>query len=118
MPIGKQIAWASGGYPECGGGIASWDLRDLGHYACFVAMNPEFEDKFLIEERRGRTHRELAEKFCVWVDWDPVSDAVTRAIELGGRFEGVISLDGDDELDGDDCDGPEVRAYVDLSETV
>lgn len=82
---------------------------------CFVAINPEVEDKFLIEERQGRTNRELIEEFCVWVNWDPVSEGVARAIELGGSFEGRVSLDGDDEFDEDDCDGPEVQAYVDLS---
>lgn len=113
-PIGSEIASASG--IETGSmtsGWSSWSLLDVGGgYVCFVAEPDDFETEYRVEQRRGRTNRELAVEFTKWIDWGPVSRAVDRAIELGGAFDGVAS-----ELDSIWSDTCEVNAYVDLSPT-
>jgi hypothetical protein len=113
-PTGETLAWASGiENDSMTSGTFSWSLLDVGEgYVCFVADPDDDSNTYAVEERAGRTNRELSAAFLNWVDWDPVTCAVARAIELGGKFEGLAS-DLDDEL-SDSC---EVRAYVDLSTT-
>lgn len=115
IPSGVEIASAGG--IETGSmtsGWFSWSLLDVGFgYVCFVSEPDEDSNTYLVEERQGRTNRELAEEFAHWVDWGPVSDAVVRAIELGGDFDGVAS-----ELHQRWSDSCEVSAHVDLSSGV
>ena len=112
-PAGDEIAWASG--IELGSmtsGTFSWSIVDIGNgFICFTADPDDDENTYIVEPRNGRTNLELAQRFVSWVDWGPVSDAVARAIELGGDFTGVAS-----ELDSDWSDSCEVSASVDLSQ--
>ena len=113
-PVGASIAWASGiENDSMTSGTSSWSIIDVGAgYVCFIADPDDDSNTYSVENRRGRTNLELSQAFVTWVDWEPVSSAVARAIELDGTFEGLAS-DFDDEW-SDTC---EVRAYVDLSQT-
>ncbi len=111
VPKGQTIAWASG--IENGSmtsGTFSWSLIDVGEgYVCFVADPDDDSNTYSVEERQGRTNLQLVHAFVTWVDWEPVSGAVARAIELGGRFDGAAS-----ELDDEWSDSCEVSASVDF----
>lgn len=64
----------------------------------------------------GRDHRPglgTHVQILFGVDWDPVSGAVARAIELVIEFDGVAS-----KLDDECSDSCEVSAFVDLSSAV
>ena len=109
VPKGTTIAWASGIEDESMTSQRySWSVIDVGGgWVSFVADG----DSLLccVEERGGRTNLELAQALVSRVDWDPVSAALARAIELGGHFDGVAS-----ELDQELSDSCEVSASVEL----
>lgn len=91
-------------------GYSSWTLLDLGQgYVCFVATPDESSISCCVEKRLGRTNLELAREFEQWVDWEHVAQAVGRAIELGGHFEGKAS-----DLDNQMSESCVIDAFVDL----
>lgn len=113
-PVARRtIGWASGIENESRtSGTFSWSLIEVDEgYLCFIADPDDDSNSYSVESRQGRTNAELAQAFLDWVDWDPVSCAVARAIELGGEFDGVAS-----DLDKEFSDSCEVSAFVDLSQ--
>ena len=104
VPDGTTIALAAGiEWGSMTSGTFSWSLVDIGSgLVCFVADPDEDPTTCQLEPRRDRTNLELARAFADWVDWEPVSLAVTRAIETGGEFDGVAA-DFDEEW-SDSCE--------------
>ena len=114
IPLGTTLCYAAGiETASMCSGVFSWSLIDVGAgNVCFVDVPDESPTHQHLEPRNGRTNRELAEAFVGWVEWNPVADAVARAIELGGEFDGVAS-----DLDESGSDTCEVCASVELEAT-
>lgn len=113
-PVGQTIA-SAGCIEEDSmtSGMYMWFLLDVGSgYVCFVEAPDEDENTYWVEERHGRSNLELAQNFVNWVPGGPVSQAVVRAIEVGGEFDGAAS-----DFDEEDSDSCKIGAYVDLTDS-